>query len=153
MSPLRWMWLAMALAGCGERAEITTPPGGAPLRGELSLEMRDSLGLEVAPAAGDGARFAITPSAGFGLLEAGATLRADGFVEPLPEASATLYRARFDIDATPSDGLCGGAPAALSLSLHRQGDNAAVAGGISVYCGADTSAPPARVLRLFGRLE
>lgn len=145
-----WFCIAALLVGCAEDA--TTPPATT-LRGELSLEMRDNLSLEVAPGSAEAARISITPSAGFGLLEAGTTLSADGFIEPLPEASATLYRATFAIDATPGDGACAGEAATLSLSLHRQGANAAVGGGISVYCGGDTTAPPVRVLRLFGNLK
>ncbi len=41
----------------------------------------------------------------------------------------------------------------LALSLHRQGANAMVLGGLTAFCGADTwHGVPAKVLRLAGPL-
>jgi hypothetical protein len=144
------LMLACAMAmGCADDPKLQKP---ATLAGELSLELRDTAALTVEPSDG-GARFAVTPSVGFGYMNPGETLLADGYVEALPEANAILYSATFHLASTDSSSPCGGGPAVLSLSLHRQDRNAMVIGGIAVYCGDSfAGGVPVRVLRLAGDL-
>ncbi len=137
---LALVWLS---AGCGEESA----PAAQAMTGQLDLEIRDSAKLTIEPSGG----VSLEVSAGYGLLEANTKLVAPGRIERLAESSATLYTARFSVPA--QNGLCKAEPISLALSLHRQGDNARVLGGLSAYCGADTwFGAPVRVLRLSGSL-
>jgi len=136
-------WLVIGCDGAPE------PSATGAISGELSLEIRDTVQLSIEPRANGEASFELTPSAGYGLLKAGATIQASGHITALTEASATLYEAELDYDADPP---CGDVTR-LGLTLHRQGNNAAVFGGIAVYCGTGVdSSVPVRVLRLAGQL-
>lgn len=133
--------------------DFTEASGGTRLVGTLSLEIRHTADLQIAVAPdGVGADVSLTLSEGFGVAPAASALRSAGRVEPVPEAGATLYTARLSAPAQP-DGPCGAEPVSLALSLHRQGDNAVVHGGLTAYCGADQwHGIPPRVLRLAGEL-
>ena len=142
-----------ALAACdgdGEAKEVPPPP---PLKGELSLELRDTAAVTITRTSGDAISVSLTASAGYDLLPADETLVGEGYIEALTEASATLYTARFEAPAQAA-GLCAGEQVSLALSLHRPGDSDTVVGGISAYCGAGVwYGVPARVLRLSGELR
>ncbi len=143
LSALLLLTVVGALAACGEQ----TSPAPQTMIGTLDLEIRDSATVTIAP---DG-KVSLEVTAGFGLLEEGAKLVVAGRTERLAESSATLYTARFDVP--PQSGPCKAAPISLALSLHRQGGNATVYGGLTAYCGADTwYGVPVRVLRLAGQL-
>ena len=123
-----------------------------PIVGTLQIEVLDTVEVSIDRVGTEAMKVSVTSAAGFGLLPAGQTLEADGFVESVVETGDTLYTAKLAAPADPS-GPCGDQPVSLAFSLHRQGDNPAVLGGISVYCGADTwFGVPARVLRLAGPL-
>jgi len=129
------------------------PTGGGPLSGSLALEIRDTADIEIVPGS-DGVTMTVTLSlsSGFGVAPEAEPLSGQGRIEPLPEAGATLYTAKLAGPAQ-SDGPCGAEPVSLALSLHRQGANAPVHGGLSAYCGADQYyGVPVRVLRLAGEL-
>jgi hypothetical protein len=138
----------LALAcGCTDDPIVTQNP----LRGELAVDIRDSAEVEIR---GEGPLLEATVklSKGYGLAPEGAALTGKGREEVFPEASMTLYTARFD--APPAaGGPCGSAPVSLALSLHRrQGSRAA--GSLTAYCGAGVfHGEPARVLRLSGDLK
>jgi len=122
-----------------------------PLRGELAVDIRDTAEVEIR---GEGPLLEamVKLSKGHGLAPEGAALTGKGREEAFPEASMTLYTARFD--APPAaGGPCGSAPVSLALSLHiRQGSRAA--GSLTAYCGAGVfHGEPARVLRLSGDLK
>jgi hypothetical protein len=123
-----------------------------PIEGTLQIEVLDTVDVRIEPAVGDAMQVTVTAPIGFGLMPEGTPLTADGFSEPIPETGDTLYTAKIAAPATPG-GPCGDQPVSLALSLHRQGQNATVLGGISAYCGADTwYGVPARVLRIAGPL-
>jgi hypothetical protein len=137
---------ALALLGCADDPRLQGP---TLLEGQLELELRDSATVRITPKK-ESAQYSITLSAGFGFVPAGTTIEADGFIDALPEASATLYHASASI-TTEADGPCGGGPALARLSLHRQGSNAMVVGGLAIYCGESVGVPQ-RILRLAGDL-
>jgi hypothetical protein len=157
---IKWLVVAsMVVAACGGDTNKTSPPVSATLSGELSLELRDTAAVTVEPDPSDPTRATIivTPSAHFGLLGEEAALQARGRIDALPEANSTLYSAKFEIPAQTGDAPCGSEPISLALTLHRQGQNAMVVGGLTAYCGAGRwFAPPGeapiRVLRLAGEL-
>jgi len=94
----------------------------------------------------------MTLSQGFGVAPAESALSGSGRIESITEAGATLYTARLSAPAQPA-GPCGAQPVSLALSLHRQGANATVHGGLTAYCGAEQwHGVPPRVLRLAGEL-
>ena len=153
MRQRRWLWLLVtAGAGCDG---FTDPDGvvAQRLEGTLELELRDSATITIEIATdGVNGTMSVMPSAGFGLVEPATTLSGPGRVETFTEASSTLYVAK--LSAPPrSDGPCGTEPVSLALSLHRQGSNDMVTGGVAAYCGADQwHGVPVRVLRLAGPL-
>lgn len=123
-----------------------------PLQGTLFIEVLDTADVQIDALAGDAMKLTITSHADFGLVPRDTPLEADGFVEKLPETGDTLYVAKIAAPADPG-GPCQSEPISLALSLHRQGDNATVFGGISAYCGADRwYGTPVRVLRMTGPL-
>jgi hypothetical protein len=142
--------LPLGPLGCEDRAEIPVP-AEPPITGELELELRDAAPNTITRTTEGRATIDIEPSADFGLL-GNQTLSTEGRIAALPEANSTLYTAKYAVGAQ-SDGPCGDEPISLALSLHRQGDNAFVVGGISAYCGAGQwHGVPVRVLRLAGEL-
>ncbi|MBW2453485.1 MAG: hypothetical protein JRI68_03195 [Deltaproteobacteria bacterium] len=148
-----WLWLLLALAaGC----DGFTDPAGVvrePLEGTLELELRDTVALTI-EVADDGVTTAVTliPSAGFGVLQPDTPLSAPGRIETFAETGTTLYVAK--LSAAPvSSGPCGTEPISIALSLHRQGDNDVVTGGLAAYCGANQwYGVPAAMLRIAGTL-
>jgi hypothetical protein len=138
--------LILAL-GCGSDEE-TVP---APFAGTLTVELRDRADVALELLEGDALRVTLTASAGYGLVPTGTAMIGNGWVEHFPETDGTLYTARFDGPA--QDGLCGDEPVSLALSLHRQGGNATVIGGIACYCGSGVwHGRPVRILRLDGAI-
>ena len=139
----------LALA-CGCTDDPLTPASG-PLRGELSLDIRDRAEIEIR-GSGPSLEVMAKLSKGFGLVPEGAALTGKGREEAFPEAAMTLYTARFDAPPAPG-GACGDSPVSLALSLHmRQGARAA--GSLTADCGAgEFHGEPARVLRLAGDLK
>lgn len=140
----------MALAGGCADDPLLDPKGG-PLRGELSVDIRERAEIEIK---GSGAELSVSAklSKGYGVAPAGVTLAGAGREELFPEAQMTLYTARFE--APPdSSGPCGASPVSLALSLHmRQGARAS--GSLTAFCGAGVySGDPARILRLAGDLK
>ncbi|MSP24365.1 MAG: hypothetical protein EXR75_04220 [Myxococcales bacterium] len=138
------------VAACDAAAEL---PGAISWSGTLTLELRDSaeVVLTVAPD-GDAVRVAVTPTASYGLLEVRKPLVADGRVASFPEVGASLYTAKFALPAV-SDGPCGAEAISLAMSLHRDGENRMVLGGLTAYCGANRfHGTPVRILRLAGEL-
>jgi hypothetical protein len=119
--------------------------------GRLDLDIRWSADV-VIRVAGRDLTAKVTLSDAREVAVAGVVLEGMGNVHDFPEADAVLYTARF---ASPpvAGGRCGSEPSSLSLTLFRRGGNDHVAGGIAVYCGANTySGNPARMLRLAGLL-
>ena len=142
----------LAVAACADDGASTAPPA-QPLKGELSLELRDIATVTIERKGGDAIAVSVTASAGYDLLPAGEELLGNGYAEAFAEASATLYTAQLEA-AAQAGGLCAGEPVSLALSLHRPGESDTVVGGISVYCGAGVwHGIPARVLRLSGELR
>ncbi len=140
------MWVLIAVVGCADDAAV---PAAAPLRGDLDLEIRDTASLVIEPTGA----VKLTVTSGFGLLEANKELSSSGRIERLPESSATLYTARFDVPMQ-SGGPCADKPISLAMSLHRQDTSSRAIGGLTAYCGADTwYGVPARILRLSGPLH
>jgi len=147
------LWLLLAAApGC----DGFTDPAGLhiePLEGTLDLELRDSVAVTIETASdGVTTKVSLTPSAGFGVLQAEEVLTGPGRIEAFSESDTTLYVAK--LGSVPVDGgPCGSAPISLALSLHRQGDNDRVTGGLAAYCGADRwHGVPVRMLRIAGSL-
>jgi hypothetical protein len=135
--------------GCGNDDE--TPPDVSVMRGTLEMEIRDEATVRV-EGKGDAARATVVLTNGYGLAPSDTPLVGAGRIESFPEAEASLITARFAAmgDAT---GPCGAAPVSLALSLHRDADNAYVAGGITAYCGTDVwFGKPVRIVRLSGAL-
>jgi len=140
-------WLLMLALGCGSDEETVTPP----FAGTVTVELREHAAVALEVLEGDALRVTLTATGGYGLLPAGVAITGNGFVERFPETDGTLYTARFD--GPPEDGLCGDQPVSLALSLHRQGGNAAVIGGIACYCGSGVwHGRPVRILRLDGAI-
>ena len=141
----------LVLAGCEIEETLSPVPG--PLKGTLSLELRDSAELQIASDDGVNSTVTITLSEGFGFAPANTTLEAPGRIEPFPEANSTLYWAKLDAPGT-CYGRCVNDSVSLAMSLYREGNNAIVLGGLSAYCGANTwHGTPKRVLRLNGPLS
>lgn len=139
--------LLLALLGCDSDAPVATT-----LQGTLQIEVLDTADVTIEPTTGDAMRVTVTSAAGFGLVPEATPLTADGLIEKIPETGDTLYTAKLDAPAD-ANGPCGEEPVSLALSLHRQGNNPTVLGGISAYCGADTwYGVPVRVLRMAGPL-
>jgi hypothetical protein len=139
--------VAIAVAGC----DGDDSAAGA-IEGTLQIEVLDTADVRIASTEGEAVEVTFTSHAGFGLVPADEPLTASGFAERIPETGDTLYTAKLSAPADPS-GPCGSEPVSLALSLHRQGTNPTVLGGVSAYCGADTwYGVPARVLRLAGPL-
>ncbi len=137
------------LTGC-DSDEVQAGP--AILEGTLTIEVLDSARVRIEPKGGPEVVVTVTSDASFGLLPANTPLTAVGHAETFTETGDTLYTAKLSVPAAPS-GPCGGEPVSLAFSLHRQGKNPTVLGGISAYCGADTwYGVPVRVLRLAGPL-
>ena len=122
-----------AVAGCSKSSD-EAPPKNEVLKGTLAVEIRSSVEITLTPTAHDeaGAPTAVDVSLAFGegdlgVLDPNAKLGAKGNVEPVLEASATMYTAVF---AAPkrSAGPCGDQPMTLALSLVRRGRNARVGG-------------------------
>jgi len=121
------------------------------MAGRLDLDIRWSADL-VIRVVGKNLTVQLTPSDAREVVVAGVALEGAGTVHEFTEADAVLYTARFASPAVPG-GRCGPEPTSLSLTLFRRGGNQHAAGGIAVYCGADTfSGIPARMLRLSGVL-
>ena len=139
----------LLLVACNTSVE--PPPG--PLTATLALELRDSADvvIDVAPGSSD-ATVHLTLSQGYGFVDSEITLSAAGRIEAFPEANGTQYSAKFSAPANPS-GPCGDSPTSLAFSLYREGNNAAVLGGVAVYCAEQTwHGTPKRVLRLAGTM-
>lgn len=147
----RWIIAGAALLaiGCGNDDEAAA---GAPgMRGTLEMEIRDEATIRV-EGKGDAAKVSLSLSNGYGLAPANEPLVGAGRIESFPEAEASLITARFNArgDAT---GPCGDAPVSLALSLHRDADNAYVAGGLTAYCGNEVwFGKPVRIVRMSGAL-
>jgi hypothetical protein len=131
-----------------------TPSGVTTLEGTLAIEVIDSATVRIEPRAeSDSTKVTVTSQAGYGVLPPGEPLLGEGYAETISETEGTFYSARFSSEPIVP-GPCGNQPISLALSLHRQGQNAAVFGGLTAYCGADTwYGLPARVLRLAGDLH
>jgi hypothetical protein len=124
---------------------------GVEMAGRLDLDIRWSADVVIRVVEKD--VFArVTLGDARAVAVAGVALDGVGRVHDFPEADAVLYAAR--LTSPPlTDGRCGSQPTSLALTLFRRGGNDHVAGGIAVYCGADTySGVPARMLRLAGVL-
>ena len=118
----RALLAALALA-CGCTDDPLLDPKGGPLRGELSVDIRERAEIEIQ---GSGAELSVSAklSKGFGVAPEGAALTGAGREELFPEAKMTLYTARFEAPPAAS-GPCGSSPVSLALSLHmRQGARA-----------------------------
>jgi len=127
----------------------TNVPGQ--MTGRLDLDIRWSADVEIR-VTGPDLTAKVTLSDAREVAVAGVALEGTGNVHAFPEADAVLYTARL---ASPpvAAGRCGSEPVSLALTLLRRGTNGHVAGGIAVYCGANTYAGnPARMLRLAGVL-
>jgi hypothetical protein len=149
-------------AGCGEGSgntnakatPINTPtptPTPVEMTGRLDLDIRWSADVAIRVAGRD-LTAQVTLSDAREVAVAGVALDGHGTAHEFPEANAVLYAARL---ASPpvADGRCGSQPVSLSLTLFRREGNDHVAGGIAVYCGANTYAGiPVRMLRLAGVL-
>jgi hypothetical protein len=148
---IRQMMCVLALTSTVGCADNDTKTKG-PLEGTLQIEVLDTVDVLIDPIGDEAMKVTVTSRAGFGLVPENTPLTADGYIEAMPETGDTLYTAKLSAPANP-DGPCGDEPVSLALSLHRQGSNPAVLGGMSAYCGADTwYGVPARVLRLAGPL-
>jgi len=123
------------------------------LQGELDLEIRDRVSITIEPSeTGDAMQVSLTPTAGYDLLVPDAALAASGKISVMPEAASTLYSAKLSGEGQ-LNGPCGSEPVSAALALHRQGTNAYVVGGLSIYCGADRwYGNPVRILRIAGAL-
>lgn len=142
--------VACVAAGCGE--EEAPPAANGPLRGELSVDIREVASVTLRDEGG-AVQASIKLTKGYGVLPAGAELSGAGFVEAFPEAGVSLYTARFDAPADPS-GPCGAEPVSLALSLHRRGDAPRTSGSLAAYCGKGVwHGTPARMLRLAGDMK
>jgi len=121
------------------------------MTGRLDLDIRWSADVAI-QVAGKDLTASVTLTDAREVAAAGVALEGTGNVHAFPEADAVLYTAR--LASPPVDGgRCGSQPVSLALTLFRRGGNGHVAGGIAVYCGADTYAGnPARMLRLAGVL-
>jgi hypothetical protein len=141
----------LALLGCDLSSEPSVD--SRHLEGELALELRDQIGITIDVSVdGQSMRVRLMPGAGYDLLAPDAALEADGKVSALPETGAVLYSAKFSAPAQQT-GPCGSEPVSVALALHREGNNAYVIGGLSVYCGADRwYGTPVRILRIAGEL-
>jgi|SRR5579862_141620 len=127
-----------------------TLPGVA-LTGQLDLDIRWTAAV-VLRVVGKDIIAQFTPNDAREFFVAGVPLDGTGEVHDFPEADAVLYAAKFASPAV-TGGRCGSAPTSVSLTLLRRGTNDRVAGGLAVYCGADTySGTAARVLHLAGTL-
>ncbi len=137
--------LVLALGCSSEETSL------GPIRGTLQIEVLDTAVVVIEARESNTMRVTVTSDTSFGLLPAEA-ITADGLAEVMPETGDTLYTAKISVPPNPT-GPCQSQPVSLALSLHRQGKNAAVLGGISAYCGADTwYGVPTKVLRLAGPL-
>lgn len=151
----RW-WVAglvLLLGACEADDGKETDGFSREAQATLSLELRSEAQL-VVDANGDETRVELTLGQGFGVAGDGETLKGSGRIERFPEADTVLYTARFR-GAPVEGGPCGSEPISVALSLHRDGRNTYVGGGLAAYCGADTwFGKPARApLRLSGRLD
>jgi hypothetical protein len=151
---MRHAWLApllLLLLGCDLSSEVIVT--SRTLQAELDLEIRDRVAITIEPSEqGDTMHVSLTPSAGYDLLAPGTALAADGKISLLPEATGTLYSAKLSSDGQ-LNGPCGSEPVSAALALHREGGNAYVVGGLSIYCGADRwYGNPVRILRIAGNL-
>lgn len=149
----RALFATLALAsGCTDDP-IPDIADKGPLRGDLAVDIRDTAAVEIS---GEGPMLEVMVkfSNGYGLVPEGAAISGKGREEAFPEASMTLYTARFDAMPAPAGGgPCGSSPVSLALSLSmRQGSHAA--GSLTAYCGAGVFyGEPARILRLSGDLK
>lgn len=147
-----WLLGVMALAAaCGDTTTMKEPPG---LTGQLDIELRDKIDVQLVPAAeGRDAldvKLTLASGSGYGVLSVGQTLSAKGRRRAMPEAETELYTATFRVPAAAS--VCPAKAASLALSLVRRGTNARVAGGIAVRCDDGDAARPVRLLRLSGTI-
>lgn len=139
------------LSGCG--TEEGTSPVRGPLRGELSVDIRERASVTIDEGDGGALKASITLTKGYGVAPASVLLSGAGRAEPLPEANVTLYTARVEAPADPS-GPCGEAPVSLALSLHTRGGAPRVSGSLAAYCGKGVwSGNPVKLLRLAGELK
>lgn len=143
--------MAAPVAGC---VDEKLAPVDTTLRGTLTLELRHSATIEIVePNDGSATRVTLTLDESFGVAPAGTELSGRGTVERFPEGDGALYTAKLSGPAQPA-GPCGDQPVSLALSLHRQGENSIVHGGLSAYCGEDRwHGSPPRVLRMSGELS
>jgi hypothetical protein len=121
------------------------------MTGDLDMDIRYTAHVELV-ATGTDLTASVTLTNGLQVAPDNQKLSGTGHVEAFPEATATLYTARFDAPANPA-GPCGTQPVTLWLSLHRQGTNAHVGGALTAYCGASVvHGVPANLMRLAGNL-
>ncbi|MBI3785748.1 MAG: hypothetical protein HY270_20335 [Deltaproteobacteria bacterium] len=124
---------------------------GVEMAGRLDLDIRWSADVEIR-VVGKNLTAMLTLNDAREVAVAGVALEGMGNVHDFPEVDAVLYTARFTSPPV-ADGRCGAQPVSLSLTLLRRGTNDHVAGGVAVYCGANTnSGTAARMLRLAGSL-
>jgi hypothetical protein len=141
--------VALALSGCADKTGASTV-----MEGELQLELRETATLRMTlnPEKPRACEIHLQASAAYGLLPTTEIHAQQCRILQPNEAHFRLYSARFSAPASLG-GPCGDQPISLALSLHREGSNQVVVGGISAYCGADRwYGKPVRVLRLFGNL-
>lgn len=140
---------ALLIAACATPPETTSV-----VTGELQLEVRQTATLRMTlnPETPRACEIHLQASAAYGLLPTTEIHAQRCRILQPDEAHFRLYSARFSAPASLG-GPCGDQPISLALSLHREGSNQVVVGGISAYCGADRwYGKPVRVLRLFGNL-
>jgi hypothetical protein len=148
----RALLIALAALTYGCSTEEAPIPATGPLKGQLSVDIRELADVEVR-GSGPAIDVTIKLSKGFGVAPEGTSLTGAGRVEAFSEAGMTLYTARFDAPAVPGGaGRCGAEAVSLALSLHQR-EGARVSGSLAAYCGAGVfSGTPARILRLAGDL-
>lgn len=104
------------------------------LHARLDLEIRDKLTVDLG-IVGDAIDAEIVLTNGFGIAPAKQKLSGKGHVERFPEASMTLYTARFTLKGD-ADGPCGDDYVSLALALHQRGTEPRLSGSLTAYCGA-----------------
>ncbi len=117
----------------------------------MTLEYRNTLQLHLEER-GDELTAILQTFAGYGddLLAQGQILTAVGEILKFPEAKYEIYTLRFS-GIPVSSGPCGAQRITYRLTLTGQTGATERMGGITSFCGEDTSGRPERILRIVGK--
>ena len=108
MSAMRSTWIlgAMAIAAgaCSETTTMTPPMG---ITGQLDIELRDKIDVQLIPIAESkdaiDVKLTLASGGGYGVLSVGQTISAKGRRRALPEAETEMYTATFRVPAAEAE--------------------------------------------------